>query len=539
MACDRHLHWTQRIALIQHNLHAASRTGNFTFFSNIQSAHFLHGVDYVATLNSTLGDEADKFISVLDNLNSGIAWSHEEAFRVVYEGLKNAATSPSATENCGYDHQQAIQKRLQSDIVQQRASADGTIDKMMTTAVSMIEKQPPHVHEDAANAFMLGTTFIADAVQVSLEQLTVLEECATDANVARADAAYSLVMFAVSAAVSALKGVLNMMELHEDAAGPVVAQHARRAPVASVSSFAGFNASRARAVSNTSDDSATGQISAPSSANQTNNGGSWNVFRRMSAALGAGNSPAPNSRKNSLVSNQSSSASSTNGSSPTPHAAIPHVPATRVPATSSTGTTAPPPSFTIALKSPPGTHKRGVSMPTSQMHGHILSPIMGTPGPSGEEGLKNPFESSFALSPPPVKNEKAWISNQETTRMADSRSNNPSPASSPGPAQHTFMPMGPALAQGTAFATPQASETTFAAPRPVDATEHATFVDASSPPPVQRSVSDDNSRMTKRLHSDESVSKIRHGRRRSTEVRQAPPDIERLRMMGLEAGVSL
>ena len=56
---ERELHWTQRIALVRYNLHAARRTGDFTFFKTLQAHALIEGTDFVATLNDVLGDDAD------------------------------------------------------------------------------------------------------------------------------------------------------------------------------------------------------------------------------------------------------------------------------------------------------------------------------------------------------------------------------------------------------------------------------------------------------------------------------------------------
>lgn len=40
---ERKLHWTQRIALVCHNLHAARRTGDFTFFKTLQAHALIEG----------------------------------------------------------------------------------------------------------------------------------------------------------------------------------------------------------------------------------------------------------------------------------------------------------------------------------------------------------------------------------------------------------------------------------------------------------------------------------------------------------------
>lgn len=80
---ERKLHWTQRIALVRHNLHAARRTSDFTFFKTLQAHALIESADYVATLNDVLGDNADIVLSTLDNLNAGIAYVHQDAFKSI------------------------------------------------------------------------------------------------------------------------------------------------------------------------------------------------------------------------------------------------------------------------------------------------------------------------------------------------------------------------------------------------------------------------------------------------------------------------
>jgi len=74
---QQQLHWTQRIALVRHNLHSARRTNDFTFFKSLQAHALLEGTDHVALLQSSLGDQADTVLSTLDNLNAGIAYVHQ------------------------------------------------------------------------------------------------------------------------------------------------------------------------------------------------------------------------------------------------------------------------------------------------------------------------------------------------------------------------------------------------------------------------------------------------------------------------------
>ncbi|KAG2168387.1 hypothetical protein JADG_008126 [Aureobasidium aubasidani] len=47
------LHWQQRIALVRHNLHAAHRSGDFTFFKTLQAQALFDNTNHVATLSAT------------------------------------------------------------------------------------------------------------------------------------------------------------------------------------------------------------------------------------------------------------------------------------------------------------------------------------------------------------------------------------------------------------------------------------------------------------------------------------------------------
>jgi hypothetical protein len=87
------LHWTQRVALVRHNLHSARGTNDFSFFKSLQAHTLIEGTDHVATLYSSLGDNADSVLSTLDNLNAGIAYVHQDAFKAVYDAAKAAMHS--------------------------------------------------------------------------------------------------------------------------------------------------------------------------------------------------------------------------------------------------------------------------------------------------------------------------------------------------------------------------------------------------------------------------------------------------------------
>jgi hypothetical protein len=162
------LHWTQRVALVRHNLHSARRTNDFTFFKSLQAHAIIDGTDHVAILYSSLGDNADAVLSTLDNLNAGIAYVHQDAFKAVYDGAKSAM----------YTSNQSLSERksmVRVDICQQRDMADHAIDKTANSAINFIQAQPAHSQDAVANAWITGTTIIADAVSVCLNEMSLLE----------------------------------------------------------------------------------------------------------------------------------------------------------------------------------------------------------------------------------------------------------------------------------------------------------------------------------------------------------------------------
>ncbi|OCL13589.1 hypothetical protein AOQ84DRAFT_332434 [Glonium stellatum] len=204
MAIDtgRKLHWTQRIALVRHNLHAARRTGDFTFFKTFQAHALIEGIDYVATLNDMLGDDADTVLSTLDNLNAGIAYVHQDAFKSIYDGAKSTMFKAGNS----LDSRKSL---MRVDVSQQREMADHAIDKTANAAITLIEAQPPHAQDVIANAWIIGTTIIADAVKVCLDQMDAIELCMDD--FIRLEYAWGSIQNSVDAAVSALRGIFSLM----------------------------------------------------------------------------------------------------------------------------------------------------------------------------------------------------------------------------------------------------------------------------------------------------------------------------------------
>ncbi|KAJ4346618.1 uncharacterized protein N0V89_010549 [Didymosphaeria variabile] len=197
------LHWTQRIALVRHNLHAARRANDFTFFKTLQAHAVIDGTDHVAILHSVLGNDADSVLSTLDNLNAGIAYVHQDAFKAVYDGAKStmykADNSPSSRRSL-----------LRVDICQQRDMADHAIDKTANSAVQLIHAQPVHCQDAVANAWITGTTIIADAVCVCLNQMEAIEDNLDD--FIRLEYSWNSIQSSVDAAISALRGIFSLME---------------------------------------------------------------------------------------------------------------------------------------------------------------------------------------------------------------------------------------------------------------------------------------------------------------------------------------
>ena len=248
----KQIHWTQRVALVRHNLHAASHSGDFSFFKTLQAAGFMEGTNHVATLSAELGDDADVVLAALDNLNAGLAYVHQDAFKNVYGNLKN---------NMRDEDKKADKSKLYVDIRMQKNMADGAIDKMTSSALALINQQPEKVQESAANVWITGATMVADCVESALKEMDKLEEIMDD--FIRLEESWNATKASVVSAVSGLKGVFRFMD-------PANPQNSQKSSPPSMS------------------------IASASS----------NVFRRLSNAfIGPPNpNPSPSSRSNSIVS---------------------------------------------------------------------------------------------------------------------------------------------------------------------------------------------------------------------------------------------
>lgn len=202
MIPEKKLHWTQRVALIRHNLHASSRTGDFTFFKTLQAHRLLEGTDHLAALSAVIGDAADQVLASLDNYNSVMAYVHEDAFKNVYESVKTGVREQAGS----YDDRRAI---YYVDAAQQKEKAEKAIDKMINSAITIINAQPTNCQEEAANVWIWGTTFVADAMEVCLAQINAIEVCLDD--FIRLENSWSVVQSAVGASIGAIKGIFNLM----------------------------------------------------------------------------------------------------------------------------------------------------------------------------------------------------------------------------------------------------------------------------------------------------------------------------------------
>ncbi|KAK5169872.1 uncharacterized protein LTR77_005850 [Saxophila tyrrhenica] len=197
------LHWTQRIALVRHNLHAASRSGDFHFFKNLQAAGLIEGVNHIATLAEELGDDADLVSIALDNLNAGLAYVHQDAFKNAYENFKSDTRGSD-------DGKDSDRSKVYVDITMQKNMADMAIDKMTSSAIALINQQPENAQDAAANAWITGTTIIADCMEVALLQMDMLDAKLDD--FIRMEDSWNTVRASVVCAVTGLKGVFRLMD---------------------------------------------------------------------------------------------------------------------------------------------------------------------------------------------------------------------------------------------------------------------------------------------------------------------------------------
>ncbi|KAF2167797.1 hypothetical protein M409DRAFT_21947 [Zasmidium cellare ATCC 36951] len=197
----KQLHWTQRIALVRHNLHAASRSGDFGFFKSLQATGLIEGTNHFASLTSILGDEADTVLCALDNLNAALAFMHQDAFQNVYDGLKNSMRD---------EDKQADRSKLYVDITMQKNKAEMAIDKLSNSAIALINQTPVHAQDEAANVYITGITLVADCAEVVFKQFETIEQKMDD--FIRLEESCNTVKASVLAATAGLKGVFYMLD---------------------------------------------------------------------------------------------------------------------------------------------------------------------------------------------------------------------------------------------------------------------------------------------------------------------------------------
>ena len=142
---NKTLPWEQRVALVRHNLHTASRSGDFTFFKTLQAQEFIEGTNHAATLSATLGDGADAILSGLDDLNSSIAYMHQDAFKNVYNSLKTYLSDDLTAEHI------VGKSKIYVDATMQKHIAKHAVDKMTSPAITLIKQQPEAAQDTAAS----------------------------------------------------------------------------------------------------------------------------------------------------------------------------------------------------------------------------------------------------------------------------------------------------------------------------------------------------------------------------------------------------
>ncbi|TKA28428.1 hypothetical protein B0A50_03895 [Salinomyces thailandicus] len=197
----KQLHWTQRIALVRHNLHVASRSGEFVFFKTLQVACLMEGTNHAATLSAAIGDDADMVLAAMDNLNAGMAYVHQDSFKNVFDKIKN---------NMRDEDEEADKSKLYVDITMQKNMADMAIDKMTSSAIALIQSQPDHVQDTTAEVWIMGATIVADAMEIALQEMDSLEYKLDD--YIRLEESWNIVKASVAGSVTGLKGIFSLMD---------------------------------------------------------------------------------------------------------------------------------------------------------------------------------------------------------------------------------------------------------------------------------------------------------------------------------------
>jgi len=197
----KQLHWTQRVALVRHSLHTASRSGEFTFFKSLQAAAFIEGTNHAAILTASIGDGADTVLTAMDNLNTGLAYVHQDAFKNVYDNVRNSMRA---------EEEEAIKSKLYVDITMQKNTANMAIDKMSSSAIALINQQPEHVKDTAASVWITGATIVADTMEIALREMDSLDFKMDD--FIRLEESWNTVKASVICSITGLKGVYSLMD---------------------------------------------------------------------------------------------------------------------------------------------------------------------------------------------------------------------------------------------------------------------------------------------------------------------------------------
>lgn len=98
-------------------------------------------------------------------------------------------------------------------MLQQIQRADFAIDRIVNSAIALIQLQPAEHQTDIACAWILGATIIADAVGVCLREIRDVEGCVGD--FIRLENSWATVQSSVESSVAALRGILNLMAVDE------------------------------------------------------------------------------------------------------------------------------------------------------------------------------------------------------------------------------------------------------------------------------------------------------------------------------------
>ncbi|KAB8621890.1 hypothetical protein FH972_026001 [Carpinus fangiana] len=234
--------WSQRIALVRHNLHISHRSRDFSFFRVLQVELLLANTDHVSLLadaiNASADDDsayeavnlnrrashaldADTVISSLDKLAAVIANVYEDAFRTLADYIRDGY--PAQASHCSSSGTAAVlenpmhetmRSAFRVEALRQRALAEAGMDKLLDSAVVLITQLPYNAQNEATAVLILGLTFTADAIALTLSQMDSLEYATNDP--LRIDVATETVACVMALSISAMKGVFGLMNSSGD-----------------------------------------------------------------------------------------------------------------------------------------------------------------------------------------------------------------------------------------------------------------------------------------------------------------------------------